>query len=175
MKMIIKMKPLLLLLFIMACTTQVSPTKKRDAQAESKEFSASEIIISHTLIEKIFDKQMPPLACIEDVSEAELFLRTLTPRMEMVEDEIMATFDEPKRVEEILKTCEKECTCSFIMDLLKENEVSLSKKIKNDLSPVKLEKQLNKCLSFYSTSFCQSEIYQQLEIEKDEFNYESNP
>jgi len=167
-------KKLILLLLISAC----SSTPKQEAPVTPptpKEFSRGELILGTELLTKIFDQQMAPLECVPDTDEASLLLRTIRPRMEIVEDDMEAMMDSPQDVAELIRTCDQNCTCGFVDELLREHLVSLSKAQRKTLSLKKSEKELNRCLNFVQTTFCQSELFKTLDQEKVDFSFEEIP
>ncbi|MGE3611218.1 MAG: hypothetical protein AB7I27_16620 [Bacteriovoracaceae bacterium] len=137
-----------------------------------KEFSQGEIILGTQLLTKIFDQEMAPLKCVPDSDEASLLLRTIRPRMELVQDDIEAILDEPKEVDQLISRCDQNCTCSFIDDILREHQVPLSKNQKKILTQKENEKESNRCLNFSQTTFCDSELFKALNAEKGDFSFE---
>ena len=169
-------KKLILLLLISACST--APTSRPQTPATPpapKEFSRGELILGTELLTKIFDQQMAPLECVPDTDEASLLLRTIRPRMEIVEDDMEAMMDSQQDVAELINTCDQNCTCGFVDELLREHLVSLTKAQRKTLSMKKSEKELNRCLNFVQTTFCQSELYKTLDQEKVDFSFEEAP
>ena len=141
----------------------------------SKEFSKGEIILASKLLDKIFDKQMATIECIKDTDEAELLIRTLTPRLEVVQDDIEAQLDEPNEIEKLIKKCQDDCTCGHLDEIFKEHQVELSKVQKKAMKEKASEKEMSRCLNFAQTTFCQSELYKSLNEEKKDFSFEEIP
>ena len=141
----------------------------------SKEYSKGEIILASKLLDKIFDKQMAPIECIKDTDEAELLIRTLTPRLEVVQDDIEAQLDEPNEIEKLIKKCQDDCTCGHLDEIFKEHQVELSKAQKKAMKEKASEKEMSRCLNFAQTTFCQSELYKSLNEEKKDFSFEESP
>lgn len=165
----------LIILFIVAACSTVPKTESPVEQKTPKEFSRGELILGTELLTKIFDQQMAPLKCVPDVDEASLLLRTIRPRMEIVEDDMEAMIDTPQDVAEMIKTCSQNCTCGFVDELLREHLVSLTKSQRKELSLKKSDKELNRCLNYVQSTFCQSELYKTLELEKTDFSFEEAP
>jgi hypothetical protein len=160
----------LILFFLLSCSTKETPMKDR-----SKEYSKGEIILASKLLDKIFDKQMAPIECIKDTDEAELLIRTLTPRLEVVQDDIEAQLDEPNEIEKLIKRCQDDCTCGHLDEIFKEHQVELSKAQKKAMKEKASEKEMSRCLNFAQTTFCQSELYKSLNEEKKDFSFEESP
>lgn len=156
------------LILLSACSSLEQPTNPKIA----KEFSRGEIILSTQLLVKIFDQEMAALGCVPDTDEASLLLRTIRPRMEVVEDNMEALLDRPEEVDKLINDCEQSCTCGHIDDLLREHLVTLSKDQRKKLNSKKSDKELNRCMNFAMTTFCQSELYQELNKEKVDFSFE---
>ncbi len=164
----------LLILFLVSCSSPEKSVPKAVPVVKDniKEFSRGELILATQLLTKIFDGEMSPLECVPDRDEASLLLRTIHPRMEIVEDDIEAQLDRPGEVDELIKTCDQNCTCGHIDDLFREHQVQLSKNQKKILNAKKNDKELNKCLNYEQTTFCQGELYKTLEKEKADFSFE---
>lgn len=166
---------LFLALFIASCSSVKKsepapvPAKK---EVIAKEFSRGELILATELLTKVFDEEMAPLACVPDTEEASLLLRTIRPRMEVVQDDLEAMLDNPKEIDELIKTCKENCTCHYIDELLREHQVTLNKTQKKLMNAVKTEKEQGRCLSFIQETFCQSELYKTLDAEKADFSFE---
>lgn len=137
-----------------------------------KEFSQGEIILGTQLLTKIFDQEMAPLACIPDTDEASLLLRTIHPRMEVVQDDLEAMLDEESKVKELIGKCDQNCTCHYLDELLREHLVVLDKNLRASFEKKKKQKDLNSCLNYIKETFCQSELYKELNKEKADFSYE---
>jgi hypothetical protein len=167
-------KKLILLILISACSS--APKQEPSAVPQApKEFSRGELILGTDLLTKIFDQQMAPLECVPNTDEASLLLRTIRPRMEIVEDDMEAMMDSQEDVANLINTCNQNCTCGFVDELLREHLVSLSKNQRKILSQKKSDKELNRCLNFVRTTFCQSELYKTLDLEKADFSFEEVP
>jgi hypothetical protein len=140
-----------------------------------KEFSKGEVLLASKLLDKIFDKQMAPIECVKDPDEAELLLRTLTPRLETAQDDVEALLDGPEEINSLIESCTADCTCGYIDELMKEHQVELTKKQRKSLSQKASDKELSRCLNYAQTTFCQSDLYKTLNEEKKDFSYEENP
>src|SRR5690606_18543020 len=116
-------KLVLILLFQLSCAHHQAPPTNNEV---SKDFSRSELILSTQLLTKIYDMEMAPISCVDSVDEASLLLRTIRPRLEIVQDDLEAVLDSPQEVDQLLNTCRQECTCTFIDDLLREHQVTLT-------------------------------------------------
>lgn len=164
---------LILILFITACSS-VNKTENPTPvpAAPPKEFSRGELILGTQLLTKIFDQEMAPLECVPDVDEASLLLRTIRPRMEVVQDDMEAMMDDPKEVSELIRTCDQNCTCGFVDELIREHLVNLTKVQRKQLNAKKTDKELNRCLNFVQSTFCQSELFKTLDKEKADFSFE---
>jgi hypothetical protein len=162
------MKILLAFLIVVSCSQLESPHKAH----APKEFSPGEIILATQLLSKIFDGEMPPLSCVPDNDEASLFIRTIHPRMELVQDELESVLDDPKKIEEIIQSCDQNCTCFFMDELFREHLVTLNRNQKKILDVKKSQKEVNRCMSFIQQSFCQGELYKELNKEKEDFSFE---
>lgn len=156
--------------FVFSCSTE----RKSDTVnvPPQKDFSRGEIIIATELLTKIFDGEMAPLDCVPDTDEASLLLRTIRPRMELVEDDLEAILDQESEVKDLIARCEQSCTCAYVDDLLREHLVTLSKADRKALNEKKTEKEINRCMSFIQSTFCQSELYRALNAEKADFSFE---
>lgn len=158
---------LILLFFLYSCSMIEAPPRPQT----SKEFSRGEVILATQLLTKIYDQEMAPLKCIQDIDEAALLLRTLTPRMEVVQDDIEAMLDDESEIKSLVETCNQNCTCSYIDEIFREHLVNLDKKIRIKMDQKKKQKDLNSCLNYVKETFCESEIYKELALEKGEFSY----
>ncbi len=167
-------KQLIILFMISACSMAQKPTTVPEVvvKAQPKEFSRGELILGTELLTKIFDQEMAPLECVPTVDEASLLLRTIHPRMDIVQDDMEAMLDDPKEVAEMIKTCEQNCTCGYVDELLREHLVNLTKAQRKTLNAKRNEKALNKCLNFVQSTFCQGELYKTLNAEKADFSFE---
>ena len=158
---------LFLLFFLFSCSTIEAPPRPQT----SKEFSRGEVILATQLLTKIYDQEMAPIKCVPDLDEAALLLRTLTPRMEVVQDDLEAMLDNESEIRNLVETCDQNCTCSFIDDIFREHLVNLDKKIRVTMDLKKKQKDLNSCLNYVKETFCGSELFKELELEKGEFSY----
>jgi hypothetical protein len=159
------------LIFLVACSTAPkAPTN--ESATETREFSRGEVILGPQLLTKIFDGEMGPLDCVPDNDEASLLLRTIRPRMELVEDDMEALLDQEKEVQKLIETCDQSCTCFYVDDLLREHLVNLSRTQRKILRPKLAEKEINRCMAFVQNTFCQSELYRALNSEKADFSFE---
>lgn len=157
----------ILLLSLFSCSTIEAPPRPQT----SKEFSRGEVILATQLLTKIYDQEMAPLKCVPDLDEAALLLRTLTPRMEVVQDDLEAMLDDESEIKNLVSSCDQNCTCSFIDDLFREHLVNLNKKIRINLDQKKKQKDLNSCLNYVKETFCDSELFKELDLEKVDFSY----
>lgn len=167
-------KTLILIFMITACSTAPKPAVVTTPaeKPQPKEFSRGELILGTELLTKIFDQEMAPLECVPTVDEASLLLRTIHPRMDIVQDDMEAMLDDPKEVADLIKTCDQNCTCGYVDELLREHLVNLTKAQRAMMNKKKNEKALNKCLNFVQSTFCQGELYKTLESEKADFSFE---
>lgn len=161
-------KIILALFFAVSCSQMETPPNPH----VPKEFSRGEVILGTQLLTKIFDQEMAPLACVPDTDEASLLLRTINPRMEVVQDDLEAMLDNPNDIKTLIETCDQNCTCSYIDDLMREHLVVLSKKLRQTLDNKKKQKDLNACLNYVKETFCQSELFQELNREKADFSFD---
>jgi hypothetical protein len=159
---------IILLLLITACSSLEAPPKPLAA----KEFAHGEIILSTQLLTKIFDQEMAPIKCVPDLDEASLLLRTIHPRMEVVQDDLEAMLDNESEIQNLIEKCDQSCTCPFLDELFREHLVVLNKKMRNMLDTKKKEKDLNSCLNYSQQTFCSSEIYKALNQEKADFSFD---
>lgn len=161
-------KLIFLIFFLASCSMMENPS----VPPIPKEFSRGEVILSTQLLSKIYDQEMAPLKCIKDQDEAALFIRTLNPRMEVVQDDLEAMLDNKEQVVELINECDKNCTCSFIDDLLREHLVILSKEMRKTLAAKNKQKDLNACLNYMRETFCESELFLELDKEKVDFTFD---
>ena len=162
------------LFLLVGCSTAVkkeTPTAPVQP-AQPKEFSRGELILGTQLLTKIFDQEMAPLECVPDSEEAELLLRTIRPRMEVVQDDMEAMLDDPKDITEMIRTCDQNCTCGYVDELFRENQVSLNKTQRKNLAAKKTDKEINRCMNFVQTTFCSGELYKTLNVEKADFSFD---
>ena len=157
-------------IFLISCSSSVVKNIP-----SPKEFSKGEVLLASKLLDKIFDKQMAPIECVKDPDEAELLLRTLTPRLETAQDDVEALLDGPEEINTLIESCTADCTCGYIDELMKEHQVELTKKQRKSLSQKASDKELSRCLNYAQTTFCQSDFYKTLNEEKKDFSYEENP
>lgn len=162
---------LIILVFIMGCSTEKKIPSKT-AAPNTREFSRGEVILGTQLLTKIFDGEMGPLECVPDHDEASLLLRTIRPRMEMVEDDMEALLDQEKEVQKLIDSCDQNCTCVYVDDLLREHLVTLTKAQRKTLTMKRTEKEINRCMAFVQNTFCQSELWRALNAEKADFSFE---
>lgn len=165
------LKIILASLFLIACSTE-KKAPAPVANVPAKEFSRGEVILATQLLTKIFDGEMGPLDCVPDNDEASLLLRTIRPRMEMIEDDIEAVLDQENEVRNLIASCDQNCTCVYVDDLLREHLVTLSKAQRKTLTDKRSEKEINRCMSFVQNTFCQSELFKALNAEKADFSFE---
>jgi hypothetical protein len=137
-----------------------------------KEFSRGEVILGTQLLTKIFDQEMAPIKCVPDTDEAALLLRTINPRMEIAQDDMEAMLDIEAEVKSLIETCDQNCTCSYVDDLVREHLVILNKGLRATLDKKKKQKDLNSCLNYVKETFCSSELYLELNREKADFSYD---
>jgi hypothetical protein len=115
---------------------------------------------------------MAPIKCVPDLDEASLLLRTLSPRMGVVQDDLEAMLDTETEIAGLIASCDQNCTCSFIDDLFRENLVLLKKEPRLTLDKKKKQKDLNSCLNYAKETFCEGELYKELNREKVDFSYD---
>jgi hypothetical protein len=162
------LKHLLLILFFSAC----SQLKREEVIATPKKFSSAEIIMGSQLLTKIFDQEMAPISCVPDTEEASLLIRTIQPKMELALDEFESNLDDDNKIDELIKNCEQKCLCLFLDDLFREHEIELSKNQIKKFAQKKTQKENQRCLQYMQDTFCQSELYQELNLEKKDFSFE---
>lgn len=159
-------KIIILTLFISCATSQRA--SKTDAL---KDFSPRELITSSRLLTKIYDEERPPLTCVPDTAAAELLLRTLRPRLEVVIDDIEAALDNTQEVNSLVNNCLNDCTCEFIDDIFREHQIALTKAQTKTLQKgIKANEAT--CLDGRAKSFCSSQLFQALDNEKGDFSFE---
>ncbi len=164
---------LLILMLLSACSTTTKvPKAAPQVEVAPREFSRGELILGTQLLTKIFDQEMAPLECVPDVDEAALLLRTIRPRMDIVQDDMEALLDDPREVNDLIKTCDQNCTCGYVDELLREHLVNLSKPQRILLNKKKSDKEINRCLNFVQATFCQSDLFKTLNQEKEDFSFE---
>ncbi len=156
-------------LFILSCSFTNDHRASRDDAP--KDFSPRELITSAQMLTKIYDEQMPPLSCVPDTDSAELLLRTLRPRLEVVIDDIEATLDQDHEVNSLVKNCQNDCTCEFIDEIFREHQLTLTKSQTTTLSKgIKANEGV--CLVGRAKSFCESVLFKELDKEKGDFSFE---
>jgi len=158
----------ILVLLLCSCTMLKGPPKPH----APKEFSRGEVILGTQLLTKIFDQEMAPIKCVHNLDEASLLLRTINPRMEVVLDDLEAILDIESELKTLIETCDQNCTCSFVDDLIREHLVILSKDLRLTLDKKKKQKDLSSCLNYVKETFCGSELYQELDAEKADFSFD---
>lgn len=160
------------IILIILLTASCSMIEKQSSPHIPKEFSRGEVILGTQLLSKIYDQEMAPLKCIKDLDEASLFIRTLNPRMEIVQDDLETMLDNKEQLNELIQECDKNCTCSFVDELLREHLVVLSKELRKSLRAKNKQKDLNACLNYVRETFCKSELYLELNKEKVDFTFD---
>lgn len=159
-----------MVIILSACSMLEEPAKPH----APKEFSRGEVILGTQLLTKIFDQEMAPIKCVPDTDEASLLLRTINPRMEVVQDDLEAMLDTDSEVKHLIETCDQNCTCSYIDELMREHLVNLDKSLRSMLDKKKQQKDLNSCLNYVKETFCTSELYLELDKEKADFSYDED-
>ncbi len=139
---------------------------------EAKEYAPGEVILATQMLVKIFDKEMAYISCVPDAEEASLLLRTIRPRMEVVEDDLGAMLDDKLEIKKLVKNCDQNCSCGYLDDLLREHLVTLDKEDAEAMKKKKSKKEINRCLKYEQETFCQSDLYKSLEIEKSDFSFD---
>jgi 3-methyladenine DNA glycosylase AlkD len=86
-----------------------------------------------------------------------------------------AMLDHQNEIDNLVKTCDQNCTCGYVDDLFKEHLVTLSKSQRKMLNAKKTDKELARCMNFVQSTFCQSELYKTLDKEKGDFSFEEAP
>lgn len=162
------LQKIVLFIFIVSCSHRTeSPSK-----TETSHFSKGEIILSSMLLMNIHDGVMPPLDCVQDREEAELFLRTIRPRMDEVDIYLDQNLQTADGREKLLNECLDNCTCEYIVQMMRENQTDLSSNEKiaweKILKKYKNERE-KQCLSYIQSSYCSSPLQIDLENEKDDF------
>lgn len=166
------LKLILLLVITISCSTAPKEAPEKVVQTQPKEFARGELILATELLTKIFDGEMAPLECVPDTDEASLLLRTIRPRMEIVQDDIEAMLDDKIELDKLINECRENCTCFYLDGVFREHLVNLSKAQKKILYAKKPDNEQNKCLNFVKDTFCQSELYKTLNVEKGDFSFE---
>ena len=160
------------IILILLLTVSCSIVENQSDRHTPKDFSKGEVILATQLLSKIYDQEMAPLNCVKDMDEASLLLRTLNPRMEVVQDDLEAMLDNKEELNKLINECDKNCTCSFVDDLLREHLVVISKEHKKSLSSKNKQKDLNACLNYVRETFCKSDLYLELNREKVDFTFD---
>ena len=140
-----------------------------------KEFSSGEVILATQLLTKIFEQEMAPLSCVPDADEASLLLRTLNSRTEQIRDDLEAMLDNNSEIQKLIETCDQNCTCSYVDELILEHQVILDKSLARQLKTKNKQKDLNSCLNYVKETFCQGELFLELNKEKVEYSYDHEP
>lgn len=148
------------------------PETVNHSDITTKEFSRGELILGTELLTKIFDGEMSPISCVPSADEAELLLRTIRPRMEVAQGDLEAMMDSPEEVNNLIKTCDQNCTCGYVDELIREHLVNLTKAQRKLLNSKNTDKELVRCLNYVQSTFCQSELFKTLNKEKSEFTFE---
>ena len=156
------------LLFLFICLACSTPERSSSEFI----FVDSEVILANDLFEKLLSNETSKLECIEDNDDAELLQRTLNPIYENVRDEFEAVLDEEEKLSGLINDCEKNCTCNYVNDLVKEHQVELPKKLKKTLLNKTNEKQSKECLKQFADNFCKSKLFEKLEQDKKQFSFE---
>ncbi len=158
----------LLLLTLVGCSHLEGPHNP----AAPKEFSSQELIIGTDLLARIFDLEMAPLACVPTTDEASLLLRTIRPRMDVVQEDMESLLDSPEAINDLVSSCDKNCTCSYIDDLLRENLITLTKEQQKLMKEKKTPTEISRCMNYARSTFCESSLYKELNKEKSDFSFE---
>jgi hypothetical protein len=80
--------------------------------------------------------------------------------------------DSKNEVRTLIESCDQNCTCSYIDDILKEHVVFLDADLRVTLNKKKKQKDLNSCLNYVKETFCSGELFKELSHEKSEFSYD---
>lgn len=164
----------LLIFFFISCSTEMkkaAPTEQK-SPVIVKEFSRGELILATDFLSKIYDQEMAPVECVPDTSEAALLLRTIRPRAEVVIDDTEAMLDNPKEIQELINTCDQNCTCYYVDELFREHEITLTKSQKNVFNKKKSASEINRCFNYIKSTFCQSDLFRVLDSEKADFRFD---
>ncbi len=164
---------LISLLVLMACSTgqNLNQSKSVVDREALKDFSPRELITTTQMLTKIYDGDMKHLSCVPDQPEAELLLRTLRPRMEVVIDDIEALFDQDQEINSLVNNCKTDCTCEFIDELFREHQIALTKAQSKSITQGIAENKKS-CLSQRAKTFCSSTLKKELDKEKSDFSFE---
>jgi len=167
------MRPTIFFLLLTTIITSCSQTQKEAKKEPTQlDFSVEEILVANDYLNRVYDKEIEYHACLKDEKEIQLLLRTLNERTELAEDRLIERLENKNQRLELVKSCEKSCTCEIIFDFLRENQSVLEKDEKKILERGVVRK--NKCLNFTKESFCQSPLYQKINTEKEDFIFEEN-
>lgn len=165
------MLKLLMTLFFVACAQIKTPPS---APVPPKNFPSADVIQATQLLTRIFDGEIKGIRCVPSAEEASLLLRTLRPRMEVVEDDLQAHLDHPSTIQQLLVSCQQQCTCQYVDELIRENNIVLSKKERGQLNTRISDKENKRCSTAFMQTFCQGELFQTLDNEKAEFTYDDS-
>lgn len=157
------------LVFILSCSTLSH--KRAPDDGAPKDFSPRELITTSQMLTKIYDMQSPPLSCVLDEQAAELLLRTIRPRLEVVIDDIEAVLDRTSEVKSLVNNCENDCTCEFIDEIFREHQIPQTKV---QIAAIKKGIAANEkvCLQQRRKQFCESALFKELDKEKSDFSFE---
>lgn len=154
---------------LMACSSVKGPQPPRPEG--HLDFSPRELITSTQLLTKIYDGEMAPLSCVPDSSSAELLIRTLRPRLEVVIDDIEAILDQENEVISLVNNCQTDCTCEFVDEIFREHQVTLSKAHTLILQKGVVANE-GVCLKARAKIFCEGPLFKELDKEKSDFSFE---
>lgn len=157
------------LIVLLSCTTQSS--QRASYPDAPKDFSPRELITTSQMLTKIYDELIPPLSCVVDSDSAELLLRTLRPRLEVVIDDIESTLDQSTEVASLINNCKNDCTCEFIDEIFREHQIVLSSSQRSIVTKG-IRANENVCLKQREEQFCQSALFKELDKEKSDFSFE---
>jgi hypothetical protein len=166
------MRKLLLALICVSCTKL--PVQEPRKPHAPPSFAAQEVILANQFLTKIFDGEIAPIDCVASGDEASLLLRTLRPRMEGVEDDLQASLDDQSAVKKLVGNCQLDCTCHYVAEIIRENNVNLEKQQASALKNKTTPKELNRCLEPLKANFCSGKLYQVLDQEKSDFTYDDS-
>src|SRR5665647_655418 len=160
-----KVTLILALALLCSCSMMEEPAKPH----VPKEFPRQEVILGTQVLTKVFDQEIHSLKCVPDTDEASLLLRTIRPRLDVIQDDFEAMLDQEAQVNELINTCQKECLCAYVDDLLREHLVTLTKPQRKALNAKKADKETQLCQAKAVENFCHSDLYKELDKEKAEF------
>ncbi len=155
--------------FILSCA-QHEKTNRPD-QIAVEEID-NQVIQFNALLTKIYEGKIKPLSCIEDKEEAELLLRALASRFDSVTDVYQSRLDHQDEIQDLINNCESNCTCDYVEELFKENEIELSTPQSAQFNQIKAKMVSKNCTDQIQKIFCQSQLFRELDKEKDHFKYE---